>query len=151
MNDLQRYTKKGQFLNKQPDVDFHANDYYFEATMSSTNKFFKNGLRNENNSEFSKTQSGGAPPNFYEKDQEKWTAKFSKSNSERKAFKASNKPYEGTLDMFKYTMTDSIKGDADINKVLKRRNSRFSKNNFNDVDFEYLGNTNTVSSDDLLV
>jgi hypothetical protein len=52
--------------------------------------------------------------------------------------------------MFRYTMTDSIKGDADINKVLKRRNSRFSKNSFNDVDFEYLGNTNTVSIDDLL-
>lgn len=85
------------------------------------------------------TQTATMPPSFFDTDMDKWNKKFESTVRDRK-----NKANEN----IKRTFMQSMMGTKDSigKKVLQRRNSRMSKFSFNDVDFEYLGNTSNVSA-----
>jgi hypothetical protein len=86
----------------------------------------------------------GGPPSFFEKDIIMWENKFRNSLEERNLFK---KHKLKDRDLSVGTKNSNIVDDhktSRIKDILKRRKSRLSTNNFNNVDFQYIGNTNEV-------
>ena len=78
------------------------------------------------------------PPSFYDDEMDKWKNKFKKVTQERRDFK---KKY------LKDTKTgiEVAPGDKIMKLVQGRRQSRLSTNTFNNIDFEYNGNTTQLS------
>jgi hypothetical protein len=98
------------------------------------------------------------PPSFYEADLQKWTqGKFSKANEDRRLYKAiltKQKQDLTNITTKNLNLTnlidikDGLASTSTASKVFtqpKRRMSRQSNNNFSNVDFNYVGDTGTVS------
>lgn len=74
--------------------DEHANDYYFEARMSSSNRIFKDGLRADLHNTRSKNSASTVPPTFFDTDAEKWNKKFESTIKDRSSFKNAFKKHD---------------------------------------------------------
>jgi hypothetical protein len=97
------------------------------------------------------------PPSFYEKDLEKWTsAKFEKAIEERRQLKVILAKQKQDLTNItnknmnlKTPEKDENHGGSTMKTSIfsppKRRMSRQSNRNFSNVDFNYIGDTGTVS------
>ena len=96
----------------------------------------------------SQKQKKNEPPSFYEDDQQKWMKKFEKSIKDRQIEKKiielklnGAQPYYGVESKSKiYHIKEAME------KARKSRpRSRYSKNTFNNVDFNYKGNSEYIS------
>jgi hypothetical protein len=82
------------------------------------------------------------PPDFYEKDMKNWENRLKKAIEDRQILKEIlDKKLNGPNP--NYGLTEEQKKKKTVGK--KRPTSRYSKNTFDKVDFNYVGNTEHVS------
>ena len=78
-------------------------------------------------------------PNFYDTDMQKWSEKFKNKIKERMRYKSMQSKTE------EFNITTKNTNFLSKNfKMPFRKNSRYSTEAFNSIDFNYVGNTNDV-------